>query len=253
MSKIINEKNPLNHKVISLKKVAALQKEQISTTDKNAEEKYISLQMKVENTKRQLASLEHQKEKLLHDLKEAIDKEKRDWQIQKNKEQELAKQTGYKIGFDEGQEKAVSTYQSQIEEANKIVESATNDYHRTVAKYELTIIQLAISAAEKIIRKKIDKKPENFTSMVREAIEDLKDKSQVTIYVHPEDYQFILKQKEELEQLLEDGELLSIYMDQQLNSGDCTIKHPFGQMDVGIDSQLQQIRLALEEKISEKL
>lgn len=251
LSKLINENNSDNHKVISLRKVAASQKKNDSLENKG-EDEFLSLQMKIERSKKQLASLEQQKETLLQDVKDVIEKEKKDWQVQKKEEQEIAEKTGYKIGYDQGQEEALKAVQSQLVEANKIVDSATKDYHQTVAKHELAIIQLAIATAEKIIKTKIEEVPDHFTVIIQEAIKELKDRSQVTIYVSPGDYQFIILQKEELEQLLEDGELLSIYIDQHLSRGDCTIKHPFGQLDVGIDSQLQQIRLALEEKISEK-
>lgn len=46
--------------------------------------------------------------------------------------------------------------------------------------------------------------------------------------------------------------MISIYADQQLQEGDCTIKHPHGQVDVGIDLQLRQIKNMLAEKVAEQ-
>jgi len=87
--------------------------------------------------------------------------------------------------------------------------------------------------------------------IIKHALEDLKDRSNISIYVEPADYEFVSKRKEELEELLEADELISIYADQHLNQGDCVIKHPFGQLEVGIDVQLKQIKTALEEIVLE--
>lgn len=238
-------------KIISLKKVTEINNESSNVVESNTEEQYSVLQLKVEKAEQQLASLKQQKEKMLNDLKHAIDTEKETWLKQKEKEKQQAKDTGYKIGYDEGKEAALKEYVGLINQANDIVSSATEDYHHTVAKHEEAIIQLAITVAEKIINDKISEDDRHFTSIIKQAIEELKDRSHVTIYVHPKEYRFVVKQKEELEQLLEDGEIISIYTDQQLEPGDCIIKHPFGQLDVSIDVQLQQIKNALSEKIME--
>lgn len=253
LSKLTDQlKYSKNTKVISLKDVAQLNNQKSASDEYDEGEQYISYQMKIENSKHQLASLEQQKDKMLNDLKKAIDKEKQEWMNQKKVEEQQAKEMGYKIGFDQGREEALSEYAELIEKANKLVDASTEDYHRMIEKHEEAVIQLAIACAEKIIGLEMKENPTVFTSIVKKAIEELKDHSHVTIYVHPDDYPVLMKQKEELEQLLEDGEIISIYIDQQLNPGDCSIKHPFGQIDVGIDSQLEQIKIALEEKVMEK-
>lgn len=253
LSKRLNQqKESKHHKVISLKSVAELNKEKSNGTNFSHEEQYATLQMKLENVKHQIASLEQQKEKMLNDLKEAIDSEKQEWMKQKEVEKKQAKEVGHKIGVDQGREEALTEYGELIEEANKIVDSATNDYYQTVEKHEQTIIKLAISMAEKIMEQKITEDHQQFTSIISKAIEELKDHSYVTIYVHPNKYRFVMKQKEELEQMVEDGDIISVYMDQELKPGDCMIKHPFGQIDIGIDSQLQQLKNALDEKLAEK-
>lgn len=253
MSKLIDQlKSTDNTKIISLKEVSQLNNQKLNSNEFDEKEQYITYQMKIENSKHQLASLELQKEKMLNDLKEAINKEKQEWIYQKKIEEEQAKETGYKIGFDQGREEALAEYIKLINKANQLVDAATEDYHRMIEKHEEAIIQLAIASAEKIIGLQIKEDSTVFTKIVKKAIEELKDHSHVIIYVHPDDYPILIEQKEELEQLLEDGEIISIYIDQQLNIGDCSIKHPFGQIDVGIDSQLEQIKFALEEKVMEK-
>lgn len=248
---LLSDKLP-NHKVISIRKMNEFNRKQTNDFDQlNDEEQDAALKIEIAKTKQQLSSLQQQKEKMLHDIKEAIQKEKQEWLEIKEVEREQAKEVGYKVGYDVGQEKAVQEYNDLIKKANEIVHTATNDYHRTIEQHQEAIVQLAITVAEKIITDKITDDPSKFTAIVVKAIEELKDKSNISIYLHPNNYQFVSRQKEELEQIVEDGEKISLYIDQNLQEGDCLIKHPFGQIDVGIDLQLQQIKNALEEKLTE--
>ena len=249
MSKLLNGQAD-DRKIISLKTITS---DQIngSSNQSNVEEEFVSLQMKVENVKQELVSLEQQKEKRIQELQKTIDEKKQAWEKQKEVEKQAAQEEGYRTGFEQGKEEAKAKYKERIDQVNELVQLATNDYYQTVKKHENTIIKLAILTAEKIINQQIAADPSNFLSIITKAIEELKDHSHVTIYVHPNEYSFVVKQKEELEQLVEEGEMISIYIDQQLNPGDCVIKHPFGQLNVGIDSQLQQIKNALVENIME--
>jgi len=241
--------NRKNYKVIAIKEIA--NKSDEKSINDSQEEQNASIQLKIEKNKRELQSLEQQKEKMLQDFKKTIDKEKSEWQEEKKAEQEQARELGKKIGFDQGKEEALQQYGALIDEANHIIEAARADYIRTIEKHEQGIVELALASAKKIIGHELENNPDLFASIIKKAIEELKDHSHVTIYLHPDDFPFAINQKEELEQLLEDDEVLSIYIDKQLNRGDCKIKHPFGQIDVGIDTQLEQIKAALEEKLTE--
>lgn len=248
---MMNRNKSENHKVISLKKVNEINRDKTDFAQLNLDEQHATLQIEIERHKQQLVSLQKQKDKMLQDIKEAIHKEKEEWLETKEQEREQVKKVGFKVGYDEGQESATEQYTNLLAEANEIVQTAKKDYEQTIEKHEKAIVHLAVTVAKKIISEEIRDNQDHFTAIVRKAIDDLKDKSNISIYLHPYDYQFVIRQKEELEQMVEDGETISVYVDQHLNEGDCVIKHPFGQIDVGIDLQLQQIKSALEEKVTE--
>src|SRR5699024_6101586 len=119
--------------------------------------------------------------------------------------------------------------------ANDIVHLAKEDYDKTISKHEQAIISLAIATAEKITRAKIEEDKSYFEGMVEVAISELKDSSNVEIFVHPSKYKLILNQKDELQQMVRDEDVISVYTDRNLNKDSCLIKHLFGQIDVSID------------------
>lgn len=238
-------------KVITLKKVQTTSGEPLNNSIWSDLDEKVSLEIEVANLKQQIRSLQEQSEHLLFDLKQKIDQEKEAWQLEKENERKQAQAKGYEEGYREGQQSAMSKYESLLHEANEIVEKATEDYYRTIEKHQQAIITLAIKASEKIITKEITLDETYVTSIISKAMDDLKDHSNISIYVSPKDYGLVMKQKDELEQSIQSGELLSIYVDTKLHEGDCIISDPFGQIDVSIDLQLQQIKNALEEKLME--
>ena len=252
MSKKIDQhEHRSNKKIIALKQIPISKLNTEMTPTINAEDEKIALEIEIADLKQEIASLKQQREKILFDIKEQVDREKEAWQAEKERERQKAKEQGYEEGFQKAQEEALQKYHSLIEQANDIVQKATDDYHKTIEKHEHAIITLAIKTAEKIITKEIEQDETYVTSIIRKAMEDLKDHSNVAIYVSPNDYDLVMNQKDELEQSLQDGEILSIYVDQKLNEGDCIISHPFGQIDISIDLQLEQIKHALEQKLTE--
>lgn len=241
-----------NKKIISIKKITDIFEQQENAFENIEDDHEVTLQLKIDQLKHEINHLKQQKEKVLGDLRKSINKEKTAWLEQKELEKKQAEEVGYKIGYDAGYEDVFKQYESLINEANQIATSAKQDYDKTINKHEYAILELAITIAEKIIANKLEEKPESFIDMVKQAIQDLKDSSQVEIYVHPDNYQLILNQKEELEQMVRKEDVISVYNDRELDVGDCLIKHPYGQIDVSIDTQLQQIKHVLEEKISER-
>src|SRR5690625_2125220 len=243
--------NDANRKVISLKDMSEFYKHKPALFNDPFKTEQQDMEEQITNLEQEIITLQQKKDQLLQDIQVAIQKEKEAWLETKEKEREEAQNIGFKTGYDAGVEKAEQTYERLMTEANERTKLATDDYYKTIAKHEQAIIQLAMAAAEKVTKQHIDASDVGITEIVKQALKDLKDKSNISIYVHHTDYEFVMNRKEELEEILDEGQLLSIYIDDQMNQGDCIIKHPFGQVDIGIDVQLSQIKAALEEKILE--
>lgn len=238
-------------KVISIKDISEMNQSKSKSMKEQTEVYQGDMQEEISRQKKEITSLQEKKAILLEEMKASIQKEKESWLKTKEQEREAAQQIGYKTGYDAGEEQAMKSYEQQLSEANNIVESAKADYFQTIAKHEKTMIQLAITTAEKILHEKLEEDKHYFTKILKEAMNDIKGRSEVVIYVSPSNYEFVMNRKEELELILEEGGIISVYVDQKMNQGDCVIKHSFGQVDVGIDVQLKQIKVALEEKLSE--
>lgn len=251
LSNEFNNQEGSGHKVISIKKISFKEVDENISDQLNPEATKQFIQTEIDALEQELKLLERRKQSIMEEMSDYISSEKEAWEITKQQEQTAAIEKGFKMGFDQGTVEAMEKYDVLLQQANKIVENAEQDYYKTVEKHQTTVLQLSVQIANKIVRKQIEAEPDTFFQLVKSAIEQLMDTSNVAIYLHPNDYAFLYEQKEELEQLLDDDEVLSLYINQDLNEGDCLIKHPFGQIDASIDTQLTQVKQALEEKLME--
>ena len=252
-----NESFSSNKKIIQIKPPEYfLEKQSASnqTIDHNLspKEQLSHVEGKIEFAEQELERLKAEQNELLTKTHEEITKERNNWEQEKEQLIEVTKKEGYEEGVVLGKEEGKSQYKTLLHQANSIIESAQKDYFSTIDRNEETIIDLAIHTAEKILQQKISDEPEAILGLVKAAIQDIKDKSKIMIYLHPENYQYVLNQKNELLRILDNEANLSIYINEKLTENACVIEHPYGQIDASIDTQLGQIRQILHELVMEK-
>lgn len=205
----------------------------------------------LEQAKKELTQVENEKKLLLEETRTTIQLEKDNWATEKQQLFDEAKAEGYQAGFEEGKTESYKTYHETLEQANGIVDLVKVDYQKTLEKTEDIVIELAMHTAGKILEQKLDEQPDHFLDIVKAALKEINDQSVVSIYLHPEDFEAVLLQKEELKRILENDTKLSIYVNEKLEKNSCVIEHPFGQIDATINTQLENIRSALTELVME--
>lgn len=201
----------------------------------------------LEAARAELAVIRKQQSELLTETTSKIDKARKDWEQERLQYVEQAKTEGYHAGYEIGKQESTDKYSKLLEKGNAVAEAALTDYHATIEQSEETILELAIRVAEKIICQQLTSNKAVFLPIVAEAIQEIKDQSVITIYLHPDNYQSVLNEKEELARLLDADTKLTIYTKADLAVNDCVIEHPFGQIDASIDTQLEQIRVVLQQ------
>lgn len=241
------ENNELK-KVITLKDFSEFGQ---NNGDKQPESYPSDIESEILKRQDELRLLDAKKQNKLQEIQDSIEKEKEAWLVTKEEEREEAQSIGYETGYNDGIELAQQEYQTALARINDITATAQEEYFETIAKHEYAIIELAIITAEKITKQSLRESVTGMTTMVKDAIKDLQKRSNISLYVTPDDYQHVVSRKEELEELLQDGEVIAIYIDDKMNEGDCLIKHPYGQLNISVDVQLKQIKSALVEKIKE--
>lgn len=179
---------------------------------------------------------------------EDINQQRTSWAEEKELLISAAKEEGYESGWSEGQKQGYSEYRKLLQEAREIIEAAKNDYTAYLESSEKVILDLAVKIAGKITACKIEDE-ENFLSFVKKALKEAKLCQEIRLYVHPQYYEFLLSQKEELQSIFLHHTNLFIYPDEEITVGGCVIESETGRIDAGIDTQLSEIKKILTERL----
>jgi flagellar assembly protein FliH len=186
---------------------------------------------------------------------DTIRAEMEDKKTQLEQEVELAiregQQQGFEQGIEQGKEAAYQEYLEQINEAKGIVQRSHEDYLQTIEEAEPVIVELATSLCQRIIGSTLQTNQDLWASMIKQVMLEVREHENVKIYVHPEWYETTVQQKNELEQLLSHTENLYIYPDAGLEKEGCIVETKYGRIDATVDSQLNQLKTQLLEKMRE--
>lgn len=159
------------------------------------------------------------------------------------KEIEEAKSKGYDDGYNE----AKMQYESLIAEAKSIREEAIKEYKRILESAEADIVEIILNIARKVLQTEISQNREIIFNLVREAIDNCSYKNDIVLRLSPYEYDFIMKEKDEIDSILEDVENLEIKKDPSLKEGDCIAETPYGCVETSMQVKLNKIENAFRE------
>lgn len=201
-----------------------------------------------------LSQFQHKAEAMIQEaeqqaqkLREQIEEEKNQWLQEKQSWIEEAKNIGFEEGLIEGRNQGYEEYRSRIDDANRMVDQAKSEFVKHIEESEKVILDLGISAAEKILCETLDEQPEKFLSLVKEAVKEVRENQEIKIILHPSKYPIILSRKDELDGVLASQVRCYIYSDDQFSEDQCVVETENGRIDASIDSQLKMLQEKLQE------
>ena len=112
-------------------------------------------------------------------------------------------------------------------------------------RYERELLQVALGVARKVVRQEVADHPERWLEMIRAAIARAVDREQVTVRVPPTLAAFLRDADPPLRTTIADVKVLEIVEDPSLPDGSCLLETRFGEVDVGLESQLDACERAL--------
>ncbi|WP_102271460.1 flagellar assembly protein FliH [Cytobacillus massiliigabonensis] len=178
-------------------------------------------------------------------LREQLEEERQAFEMEKAEIAELARNSGFTQGIEEGRQSGYDEFHEVIQSAQAVVDSAKRDYRMHVDSSERTILELGLKVASKILGKTLQENEEEFLSIVRRALKEARDNKEVQLHVHPVHYDFLLANKEEIMALFPKDIDFYIYPDDDLFETSCLIESENGRIDASIDSQLEEIKQKL--------
>ncbi len=154
---------------------------------------------------------------------------------------------GEKDGFELGEKKAIKI----LENIEKLFTEIGHLKKELIKKSEKEILDLIFTIAEKIIHHQIKSDEGVLREAVFNALNLAAEKNNVIFHVNPEDYEYLENIRPEL--FLKFKELKSVIVnsDPAVSRGGCFLETPYGDVNAGIETQLEVIYQCLEETYTE--
>ena len=152
-----------------------------------------------------------------------------------------AQQQGYQDGLKQAEQQA-DEIRRQAREVLAQAEQARAD---TINALEQEITALAVEIAEKVLTAQLTIEPETVMKVAAEAVQMVRDRERITVYVNPADQPIFTAGKAELEEALSRPAVLTVIADETVKPGGCLVDTDEGLVDATVDARWQKVLKAV--------
>ena len=158
-----------------------------------------------------------------------------------------AKELGYREGYEAACQAAEDQYSGKLDEIEFLYRKAVDDRKQYLADSEPLIVDLACVVAKKIMNREVTIDRDWVLDVVRAALEEIHDAGQIEVRVHPDDFERVQANRNGLRKEVPGQTELLVLPDRVVEPGGCVVHTAFGNIDARIDTQLEEVRKALQE------
>jgi len=151
----------------------------------------------------------------------------------------------YARGFAAGQQAAATAAQQETAMLAKKLASTLDDLVRVrdqmIRQTEKQMVQLALAVARRVVHREVSVDPTAMLTMMRVVLERVSDAARVSVRLNPADHQAVTA-------ALADSptsDQVAVTADPRVPRGGCKVESEFGDIDAGVDAQIQEIARAL--------
>lgn len=181
------------------------------------------------------------------DARQILDAERERVQAILLAEVQEAKELGYREGYEAACQAAEEQYAGKLDEVELLYTKALDDRNQYLADSEPLIVDLACEIAKKIMTREVTVDREWVLDVVRAALEEIHDAGKIEVRVHPDDFELVQANRKGLRKEVPGQTELLVLPDRVVEPGGCVVQTAFGNIDARIDTQLEEVRKALQE------
>ena len=160
-------------------------------------------------------------------------------------EVQQAAEAAYADGFDAGRTAAIAELVADGEAFTKALGELARFRAGLMDRYQSELLALALGIARKVVQRELAEHPEHWLGMIREAVRHALDREKIRIRVGPLLHRFLVEHLSTLRPMLDEVKELELVEDRALAENGCILESQYGDLDLGVDSQIGAIRAAL--------
>ncbi|WP_051618142.1 FliH/SctL family protein [Desulfofundulus thermocisternus] len=154
---------------------------------------------------------------------------------------------GYREGHRRAMEEAAAGARALREEALQVLRQAEEIRRAALENLEGELVALAREMAEKIVAAQLAVDPAVVLNIVREALDAVRIREQVVIYVNPGQKKLVEDSREQLLPVLPPGTALHVIGDPSVEPGGCRIESGDGRVDATLEARWRALEEVLRE------
>ncbi|TVY10657.1 FliH/SctL family protein [Paenibacillus cremeus] len=176
------------------------------------------------------------------------------WQERRQQDEALIQKSqhnGFQQGYEEGKSQVEQLireqYDGMLQEASHILQQAYELKQQIIHESEPFLIELSCSIAEKIVQRQLTLEPQWIVELIGQVMSRRRETGIMTLCVSPSQFAYIQDAREELLLHIDSQAELQIIPDASVQDQGCVVRSAFGSIDARIDTQLKEIKSALQQ------
>lgn len=196
----------------------------------------------IQEAKMRIETEKFELEQLRQTALEDIAAMKSAWEQEKTKLQQQAYEEGFQQGYEEGRNKSLSDMNESVKVANEVTIRSHENALKYIEDQEKVILGIAMKTAERILGTKLEKDEEQFLSIVKKGLKEVREMKEVKLYVSIGHYDFISSNRDELVSIFPPEVPFLIFANDDFDVNDCIIETNQGRIVVSVDEQLNMLK-----------
>jgi flagellar assembly protein FliH len=155
---------------------------------------------------------------------------------------------GYRKGEAAGQQQAVARLDPVAEQLARAVSDLSQFRRKLRRDAEQDVVKLALAIGKRILHREMSLDPEAILGVVKAALEKLEGREVDRVRVNPANADIVRKHVERLGH----GQRLEVVADARLDRGAVVFETARGNLDVSVDTQLEEIQRGLVDRLQQQ-
>ena len=194
-------------------------------------------------------------QKTVIENQEAAEERKKMLSKTEEKVEEIRK-ISYKEGFEAGRLEGIQKRYDEAEplvlQANSVLTQLSELRQAVRFQAEKELVELALQIAKKVVAEEIKLSKNVIKNIVQAALNESEVQGKIYLYLHPDDYKFLLNSKADLELYLNDEQTLVIRNNSEMKPGSIYVESDEEIISRSIEDQFEKLEDSLNEQIENR-
>ena len=155
---------------------------------------------------------------------------------------------GFEAGRLEGMQKRYDEAERLVLQVNSVLEQLNSLRQVVRFQAEVELVELALRIAKNIVAEEIKIPNSVIKNIVQAALHETEVQGKIYVYLHPDDYEFLLKSKADLERYLSDEQTLAIRQNPEMKPGSIYVESDEEIISRSIEDQFNKLEKTLAEQ-----